>query len=87
MEIEDSISLFSAPENDVSNARNTRKQIMSNKKYAIYKPVRPYFDLVRGALGDLIDGEHFFDCVADDIAYEVRYNFPGCRESLRVEPT
>ncbi len=50
---------------------------MSNKSYAIYKPVRPYFDLVRGALGDLVDGEHFFDCVADDIAYEVLYNFPG----------
>ena len=26
--------------------------------YAAYEPVRPYFDLVRGALGDLVDGEH-----------------------------
>jgi ketosteroid isomerase-like protein len=50
---------------------------MSTNKYAIYKPVSPYFDLVRGALGTRVDGEHFFDCVSDDIVYEVRYNFPG----------
>ena len=50
---------------------------MSGSKYSIYKPARPYFDLVRGALADLVDGEHFFDCVADDISYEVLYEFPG----------
>jgi ketosteroid isomerase-like protein len=50
---------------------------MLNDRYAIYKPVRPYFELVRGALGDLVDGEHFFDCVADAILYEVLYDFPG----------
>jgi uncharacterized protein len=50
---------------------------MSSKKYAIYKPVSPYFDLVRGALGGRVDGEHFFDCVSDDIVYEVLYDFPG----------
>ncbi len=50
---------------------------MTNTKYAAFKPVKPYFDLVRGALGDLVDGEHFFDCAADDIVYEVLYEFPG----------
>jgi uncharacterized protein len=50
---------------------------MPNRKYDIYKPVSPYFDLVRGALGARVDGEHFFDCVSDDIVYEVLYNFPG----------
>jgi ketosteroid isomerase-like protein len=50
---------------------------MSSNRYAIYKPVSPYFDLVRGALGTLVDGEHFFDCVSDDIIYEVLYDFPG----------
>jgi ketosteroid isomerase-like protein len=46
-------------------------------KYEIYRPAFAYFDLVRGALGALVDGEHFFDCVADDIVYEVLYDFPG----------
>jgi uncharacterized protein len=60
-----------------SNTRRTRISDMSSKQYARYKPVSPYFDLVRGALGVLVDGEHFFDCVADDIVYEVLYEFPG----------
>jgi ketosteroid isomerase-like protein len=50
---------------------------MPNPKYAAYKASRPYFELVRGALGDLVDGEHFFDIVTDDVVYEVLYDFPG----------
>lgn len=45
--------------------------------YSEYKPVKPYFDLVRSALGDSVDGEHFFDCVAENIVYEVRYDVSG----------
>jgi ketosteroid isomerase-like protein len=56
---------------------------MPEMKYAIYKPVRPYFDLVRGALGSLVDGEHFFDCVAVDVLYEVLYDFPGWPRAIR----
>lgn len=47
---------------------------MSNSQYAAYQPAAPYFDLVRGALGDLVDGDHFFDAVAEDVVYEVRYD-------------
>ncbi|HWD28122.1 MAG TPA: nuclear transport factor 2 family protein [Rhizomicrobium sp.] len=47
---------------------------MPDKKYAAYAGAEPYFALVRKALGDLVDGSHFFDIVADDIAYEVRYD-------------
>jgi ketosteroid isomerase-like protein len=50
---------------------------MPSLKYAAYEAARPYFELVRGALGDLVDGEHFFDIVADDVVYEVLYDFPG----------
>jgi uncharacterized protein len=46
-------------------------------KYAIYQNAAPYFDLVRGALGDLVDGKHFFDIITDDIIYEVLYDMPG----------
>ena len=49
---------------------------MPNPKYAAYEAAKPYFELVRGALGDLVDGEHFFDIVADDVVYEVLYDFP-----------
>jgi ketosteroid isomerase-like protein len=46
-------------------------------KYAAFEPAAAYFDLVRGALGALVDGDHFFDVVADNIVYEVLYDFPG----------
>jgi ketosteroid isomerase-like protein len=50
---------------------------MSNQQYKAFKASKPYFDLVRGALGDLVDGDHFFDAVTEDIIYEVLYDFPG----------
>ncbi|WP_020174123.1 nuclear transport factor 2 family protein [Methyloferula stellata] len=50
---------------------------MPSPKYAAYAPAAPYFDLVRGALGDFVDGEHFFDIVTDDVVYEVLYDVPG----------
>jgi ketosteroid isomerase-like protein len=52
-------------------------------KYAAYKAAAPYFDLVRGALGDLVDGEHFFDIVTDDIVYEVLYDVAGWPRTIR----
>lgn len=50
---------------------------MPSPKYTDYEGARPYFELVRGAVGDLVDGKHFFDVVADDVVYEVLYDFPG----------
>jgi ketosteroid isomerase-like protein len=50
---------------------------MPNPKYAAYEPADPYFNLVRGALGDLVDGEHFFDIVTGDVVYEVLYEVAG----------
>lgn len=49
----------------------------ASSKYAAYTAASPYFELVRGALGELVDGQHFFDIVIDDIVYEVLYDFPG----------
>lgn len=50
---------------------------MMSQDYSAYRGAQPYFDLVRGALGKLVDGEHFFDAVADGVIYEVLYEFPG----------
>ena len=47
---------------------------MSQSEYAVYKPADPYFDLVRRALGELVDGEHFFDIVTEETVYEVLYH-------------
>ena len=50
---------------------------MPNPQYAAYETANPYFELVRGALGDLVDGEHFFDIVTDDVVYEILYDIAG----------
>ena len=50
---------------------------MENQKYASFERAQPYFQLVRRALGDLVDGDHFFDIVADNIVYEVLYEIAG----------
>lgn len=56
---------------------------MPSSKYAAYEPVKPYFELVRSALGNLVDGDHFFDVVADEIVYEVLYDLPGWPRFVR----
>ncbi|MFI4933548.1 MAG: nuclear transport factor 2 family protein [Caulobacterales bacterium] len=50
---------------------------MPPQRYDAYEAAKPYFDLVRGALGDLVDGEHFFDVVTDAVVYEVLYDVAG----------
>ena len=52
-------------------------------KYGFYQNAAPYFDLVRGALGALVDGKHFFDIITDDIIYEVLYDVPGWPRVIR----
>ena len=56
---------------------------MPNANYLAYEAARPYFELVRGALADRVDGEHFFDIVADNVVYEVLYDFPGWPRIVR----
>jgi len=51
--------------------------------YAEYLPAEPYFLLVRRALGDLVDGEHFFDTVTEDTVYEVLYDLGGWPRIIR----
>src|SRR5580704_5261311 len=56
---------------------------MPSPQYAAYKGAEPYFNLVRRALGDLVDGEHFFDIIANDVIYEVLYEIAGWPRTIR----
>lgn len=51
-------------------------------QYAAYAGAEPYFALVRDALGERVEGPHFFDVVADDVVYEVRYELGWPRQIL-----
>lgn len=50
---------------------------MPDPHYAAYASAAPYFNLIREALGTFVEGEHFFDIMAEDIVYEVLYDIPG----------
>jgi ketosteroid isomerase-like protein len=56
---------------------------MPESRYAAYEAAEPYFELVRKALGDHVDGGHFFDIVSDNVVYEVLYEFPGWPRVIR----
>ena len=47
---------------------------MSDQKYAAYNAAEPYFNLVRRALGELVEGDHFFDVFTESSIYEVLYD-------------
>ena len=62
---------------------DSKDQQMPSPNYAPYESAAPYFDLVRRALGDLVEGEHFFDTLTDETIYEVLYDVPGWPRVIR----
>jgi ketosteroid isomerase-like protein len=55
---------------------------MSNKKYSRFSALNPFFDIVMKGLDGLVDGDHFWDAVADDAVFELLYRFPGWPNKL-----
>jgi ketosteroid isomerase-like protein len=49
---------------------------MTNPKYAAFAALDPFFDIVMQGLAGAVDGDHYFDAVADDAVFEYRYHFP-----------
>jgi ketosteroid isomerase-like protein len=52
-------------------------------EYAAFEALDPFFRIVRQGLNKFVDGEHYFDTIADDAWFEFRYNFPGWPQSVR----
>jgi len=52
-------------------------------KYSKYKALLPFFEIIMKGLTGLVDGDHFFDVVAEDALFEFRYNFPGWPLTIR----
>lgn len=45
--------------------------------YAAFAALDPFFDIVMQGLAGAVDGDHYFDAVADKAVFEFRYVFPG----------
>ena len=43
----------------------------------------PFFDVVMEGLTKFVDGEHYFDTLADDVLFEFLYEFPGWPREAR----
>jgi uncharacterized protein len=56
---------------------------MPNAEFAIFEALNPFFEVVLKGLKGLVDGEHYFDTIAEDAVFEFLYHFPGW--PLRVQ--
>ena len=56
---------------------------MSKGDYAAFHALDPFFAVVMEGLSKLVDGEHYFDALADDVLFEFLYNFPGWPQVTR----
>jgi len=61
----------------IGGTQQHRRGDMHTSKYDKFKALDPFFDIVLKGLDGLVDGNHFWDAVADDAVFEFRYHFPG----------
>jgi ketosteroid isomerase-like protein len=50
---------------------------MSTGDYAAFQALDPFFAVVMDGLRAFVDGDHYFDTLADEVVFEFRYDFPG----------
>ena len=55
---------------------------MARDKYSEHKALNPFFDVVMKGLKGLVDGEHYYDTIAEDAQFEFLYRFPGWPEVI-----
>ncbi|HEY2532344.1 MAG TPA: nuclear transport factor 2 family protein [Xanthobacteraceae bacterium] len=56
---------------------------MPDPEYAVFKALDPFFEVVQKGLSGFVNGEHYFDTIADDALFEFRYDFPGYPKTVR----
>lgn len=56
---------------------------MPKPKYPQHKALDPFFKIVMKGLKGLVDGNHYFDTIADDAKFEFLYRFPGWPPQIR----
>lgn len=51
--------------------------MLDNNHPAFKAEAQPFYDIIMKGLAGEVDGEHFWDAVAEDAVFEFLYNFPG----------
>ena len=63
---------------------------MTDPNYRAFAALDPFFDIVQQGLAGHVEGNHYFDTIAENAVFEFRYIFPGWpqkvtgREALMV---
>jgi uncharacterized protein len=60
---------------------------MPKSDYADFQALDPFFDVVMEGLAPFVDGEHYFDTLADDVVFEFLYEIPGWPRVTRGRDT
>ena len=55
----------------------TKEQLVTDPKYAAFTALDPFFDIVQQGLASLVDGDHYFDTIADDAEFAGLYGLAG----------
>jgi uncharacterized protein len=50
---------------------------MTDTKYATFAALGPFFNIVQQGLAGLVDGDHYFETIADGAEFQFQYIFPG----------
>jgi ketosteroid isomerase-like protein len=56
---------------------------MPRSDYHAFHALDAFFAVVMEGLSKFVDGEHYFDTLADDVLFEFRYDFPGWPREAR----
>src|ERR1700728_4701948 len=52
-------------------------ETMPNPNYTAFTALDPFFNIVQEGLAGLVDGDHYFDTIADHAVFEFRYIIAG----------
>ena len=50
---------------------------MKGNRYAGFSALDPFFQVIQEGLKGLVDGEHYFDFLTDNVTFDFMYRFPG----------
>jgi ketosteroid isomerase-like protein len=56
---------------------------MPHTKYEAFKALDPFFEVVHKGLSAYVDGDHYFDTIAEDAYFDFRYRFPGWPQAIK----
>jgi uncharacterized protein len=66
----------------MANAKS-KAELKAKGKYAGFEALDPFFEVVQRGLREFVDGEHYFDMLAEDVLFEFLYDFPGWPRTIR----